>query len=678
MDNTNSPPGRRLWIDSLISPNLGWRLRAFFAPVLLFVLPMSLLRLYLYIKYNQLFIADPASVIQAFFSGIRFDLSTSFTMALPFILPAALPWAPAARRIIVPLLWALLLWQIGLLGYQFVDVHFYADTQRRLSYDILYAWQSVGVVTKMGFSGFLADTLAMLVALALYALAYRRWVMAPVRRRMEQDLPRINPMAALFSGWQREVGGFVLLALVTVIFIRGGFQLKPLGVSHAFLSANEAMGNLSLNGVFTTFQALYDFSRTGGGVAANVDLTPKERADTLKTIIGPDEELLNQNYPLYRRFAHPDSRAKGMNVVLIIMESWTAKYLAAYGGKTSGGPFFDKLADESLLLDNCFANAQRTFEGTLAVMGSFPTWNPIIAGGGGLSFQTRLKPIGSVFAAMDYDTLFIHGGEADSMGFHKLIRRLGFSRHISLDDFPRSRKTYDGIWGVYDEAMFERANLEYSRMKQPFFSVIMSLSSHLPFRLPSGDFDKYSRFPSPKSDFLNSMGYSDYALSRFFELAKKSDYYDNTLFVITADHTARYFANHNMRESYQIPCLFHAPRVGLTGRLDTLASQFDLIPTILDLVGSTEPYTAWGKSIFGLGPRAAILPRDSQSRVYVSGGYMLLADMRKVYGLYSMATGAPVKQDEEGARIAEKLHWWMRAHIGISEEMIMGNRITPP
>ncbi|MDH5508735.1 MAG: sulfatase-like hydrolase/transferase [Nitrospinota bacterium] len=662
----------------MIGARSRWRLRAYFAPILMFAGALSLLRGYLYLKYVQLFIAEPSAVALAFLSGVRFDISIGFIISLPFILLAALPRTPAAGRLMAPLLYVLLFWQVGLLGYQFIDVHFYADTQRRLSYDILYAWQSVGVVTKMGFTGFMLDTLAMITALVAYIAAYRRWVIIPVRKAMAQATAEAPVDGATAAGWLTETGSFLLVALVTVIAVRGGVQFKPLGVSHAFMSANEAMGNLSLNGVFTTYQALYDFSREGGGVAANVTLTDREKSETLQVIVGTDEAPVDLEYPLYRRFAAPDGRARGMNVVLIIMESWTAKYLGAYGGAVSGGPFFDKLAEESLLLNNCFANAQRTFEGFLAVMGSFPTWNPIIAGAGGLSFQTRLHPVGSVFAAMDYETLFIHGGEADSMGFHKLVRRLGFSRHISLDDFQRTDKTYDGIWGIYDEAVFERANQEYSQMKEPFFSVIMSLSSHLPFRLPSGEFDKYRQFPSPKSDFLNSMGYSDYALSRFFELAKKSDYYHNTLFVITADHTARYFSNHNMRESYQIPCLFHAPRLGLSGRKETLASQFDLIPTILDLIGSTEPYTAWGKSVFGKGPRATTLPRDSRSRVFVSGGYMLLADMERVYGLYDMATGAEVERKNDVGRVGEKLHWWMRAYIGMSERMIMDNKVAPP
>ncbi|MDH5638646.1 MAG: LTA synthase family protein [Nitrospinota bacterium] len=666
-------------VGSLIGARSRWRLRAYFGPILMFAAALSLLRAYLYLKYGQLFIAEPSAVALAFLSGVRFDISIGFIMSLPFILLAALPRAPAAGKLMAPLLYVLLFWQVGLLVYQFIDVHFYADTQRRLSYDILYAWQSVGVVTKMGFSGFMADTLAMIVALFVYTVAFRRWVITPVRKVMaEATRGEATGPDNIRAGWLTEIGAFLAVALVTVIAVRGGFQFKPLGVSHAFMSANEAMGNLSLNGVFTTYQALYDFSREGGGVAANVSLTDKEKSDTLQIIVGTDEAPVDQEYPLFRRFSEPDGRARGMNVVLVIMESWTAKYLGAYGGSVSGGPFFDKLAQESLLLTNCFANAQRTFEGFLAVVGSFPTWNPIIAGGGGLSFQTRLQPIGSVFSAMDYDTLFIHGGEADSMGFHKLVRRLGFSRHISLDDFQRTEQTYDGIWGMYDEAVFERANQEYSHMKEPFFSVIMSLSSHLPFRLPSGEFNKYSQFPSPKSDFLNSMGYSDYALSRFFELAKKSDYYDNTLFVITADHTARYFSNHNMRESYQIPCLFHAPKLGLSGRKDTLASQFDLIPTILDLIGSTEPYTAWGKSIFGKGPRATTLPRDSRSRVFVSGGYMLLADMERVYGLYDMATGAAMEPGDNANGVGEKLHWWMRAYIGMSERMIMDNKVAPP
>ncbi|MDH4184398.1 MAG: sulfatase-like hydrolase/transferase [Nitrospinota bacterium] len=653
------------------SGHLGLAARAYFAPVLLFAAALGLMRVYLYLRYGQLFIAEPSAVAMAFLSGARFDLSASFTISLLFILPAALPWAPGARSITTPLLYVLLAWQVFLLGYEFADVHFYADTQRRLSYDIIYAWQSLDVVMKMGVTGFLPETVAMLAALAAYGLMFRKIVILPAGAM-------VATAASGQAGWAKRAGGFAVIALVTVVSVRGGLQFKPLGVSHAFMSANEAMGNLSLNGVFTTYQSLYDFYRTGGAVATTQRPSPAEEKDALSAITSPEEEVIDPNYPIYRRFNNGPGRAAGMNVVMIIMESWTGKYLKSLGGEISGGPFFDSLAAESLLMTNCFANAQRTFEGAMAVMGSFPTWNPIIIGHSGLTYQTRMRPVGSALASMGYETIFIHGGEADSMGFHKLIRRLGFHRHLSLDDFDRNGKDYDGIWGIYDEAVFARANAEFEKIQKPFFSVIMSLSSHLPFRLPSASFDKFGQYPAPMSDFLNSMGYSDYALSKFFETAKKSAYYQNTLFVITGDHTARYFSNHTMRESYLVPCLFHSPKLGLTGTMGAQASQLDLIPSIMDLMGAPAPYTAWGKSVFATGPRATALPRDSQSRVFVADGYMLLADMNKPMALYDMATGARLEPSPQTHLVEQRLHQKMKAYIGTGEWMIMENRVSPP
>ena len=652
------------YMKSMFTP---WRMRAYFGPVLLFAAALSAMRLYLYLRHGTLFIAEPYPVAWAFAHGVRFDVSTAFTMSLPFILPAIL----GARRLASYSLYALLGWQAALLGYQFADVHFYADTQRRLSYDLLYAWQSLDVVMKMGIAGFWKEILVFLAALAGYGTLFIRLAVPGERDfALEQASRRPGLAARAFS--------FALIAAATVIFVRGGFQFKPLGVAHAFESANEAMGNLSLNGVFCTYQSLYDFYHTGGSLAAGPRLSPQEEAAALEMITGPGAVAPDPKYPLFRPHAFGPGRGKGMNVVMIIMESWTGKFLKSLGGEVSGGPFFDQLAQESLLLDNCFANAQRTFEGVLAVTGSFPTWNPMITGSGGLSFQTRLRPIGSVFEAMGYRTLFIHAGEADSMGFSKLVRRLGFTRHISMNDFAKTPQNYDGIWGIYDEPAFQRANEEFGRMEEPFFSVVLSLSSHLPFRLPSAEFARYNQYPEPMSDFLNSMGYSDHALSRFFELAKKSKYYENTLFVVTADHTARYFSSHTMRESYLIPCLFHSPKLGLAGRLDVQASQYDLIPTILDIIGAQEPFTAWGRSVFAPGPRAAALPRDSRSRVFVSDGRMLAATDDKVFGMYGMATGERVTLEGDEKALAEELHKKMKLYIGASERIIMENRVSPP
>ncbi len=580
--------------------------------------------------------------------------------------------ALSPKRLAKPFLYALAVWHVFLLGYNFVDIHFYADTQRHMTYDIMYAWQSLDVVLKMGLESLLAPTIGMALGLAGYGYVFH----SIIRRELSRP-ERENPHLKSVTQIGKEACLVLLFIAITIVSIRGGFQLKPLGVRHAFTSDNEALGNLSLNGIYTSFQALYERLQSKERLDRMSDEDIAALTPAAAEIVSPDAEVIDPDYPLYRRYPKPGESRKKMNVVLFIMESWTAKFTKSLGGGISAAPYFDDLTKEGLLLDSCFANGQRTFEGVLASVGSFPTWNYMIIGKSGLTYQTRLQPAAALFKKLGYETLFIHGGKKGSMGLNKLLRRMGVDRHFSADDFKQNNMTTDHIWGIYDEYVFKRANKEFSKIDKPFFAVVLSLSSHLPFKLPSKRFEKFTDVESPMKEFLNSFGYSDYALHTFFEAAKKSDYYENTLFVITGDHVAGYFTKDSLYDAYRVPCLFINSKLGLSGVYGKTASQYDLLPTVIDLLDIQLPFTAWGKSILQGGDRTTILPRGDM-QVYVKNNHMLLAGRKKIYGLYDYLANPAENLGEGGAIDARALHKSMLDYIDLSEQLILKNRVTPP
>jgi phosphoglycerol transferase MdoB-like AlkP superfamily enzyme len=303
----------------------------------------------------------------------------------------------------------------------------------------------------------------------------------------------------------------------------------------------------------------------------------------------------------------------------------------------------------------------------------------MVLGQGGLWYQTRLEPVGRVFRESGYQTLFVHGARRGSMGFDGLMRRLGVERHVSREDFEITPTTDDGVWGIYDEPAFLRADAEMRSLQEPFYTVVFSLSSHTPYLLPSRTFERFAP-DVPFHEFRNSMAYTDWALSRFFEAARSAPYFDHTLFVILGDHTEGPSTSANLYEAYRIPCLLYAPGLINPGRFDGVTSHLDVFPTVVDAVGLTTPFTSWGKSIFAPGPRWAVLPRGDMF-VVAEEPYLLLTRIDAPVALYDYRVnpGVNVLERDSGTRgAAERMGDELRAYLRFSYEVILENRVRPP
>jgi hypothetical protein len=481
------------------------------------------------------------------------------------------------------------------------------------------------------------------------------------------------------------VEALVLLILIPleIVFIRGGLQAKPMGVRSAYLNESVELGGLTLNGLYTSLFSLAErfdgrdpvtqLTRLASGDAA------ADRQAVLERIVASPPEIAEPEYPLLRRFQDAPEGPRRWNVVVLILESWSAKFVGALGAEPDATPFFSRLSREGLLLTNCFANAQRSIEGLSAILGSVPVWQGMVLGQGGLLYQTRLEPVGSVFRANGYQTLFVHGARRGSMGFDGLMKRIGIERHVSREDFEITEGTDDGVWGIYDEPAFLRADAEMRRLQEPFYTVVFSLSSHTPYLLPSKTFERFGP-DVPFHDFRNSMGYTDWALSRFFETARSGPYFDHTLFVIVGDHTEGPSTGQNLYEAYRVPCLLYGPGLIKPGRFDGVTSHLDVFPTLVHAVGVPTPFTSWGKSVFAPGPRLAVLPRGDMF-VVAEGRYLLLTRMDAPVALYDYRVDPSanvLERDKATRAAAERMGRQLRAYLRFSYELILENRVRPP
>ena len=310
--------------------------------------------------------------------------------------------------------------------------------------------------------------------------------------------------------------------------------------------------------------------------------------------------------------------ARAPNVILISMESMGAEFFGSYGNPKGLTPYLDRLAEQSLWFSNVFATGNRTVRGLEALTLALPP-TP------GQSIVRRPKneglfTLGSVLEDNDYEVYYAYGGYGY---FDNMNAFFGANDYHIIDrsDIPRDRIHFANAWGVADEILFDHMLRVLDKdhrkhgEKTPFFAHIMTVSNHRPYTYPAGSVD----IP-PGTGRDGAVKYSDFAVGRFLENARSRPWFENTIFVITADHGAN--ARGTMEipiDKYRIPVFFYAPGRIVPQKIDRLMSQIDIAPTILGFTGLGYYSKFFGRDIL----RA---PRESD-RAFVAN-YQTLGYMR--------------------------------------------------
>jgi phosphoglycerol transferase MdoB-like AlkP superfamily enzyme len=204
------------------------------------------------------------------------------------------------------------------------------------------------------------------------------------------------------------------------------------------------------------------------------------------------------------------------------------------------------------------------------------------------------------------------------MNFESFAGQAGIETFYDRDDYPYPNEHYDGTWGISDHYMLNHSVELLSEYQKPFLTGIFTLSSHHPYTIPE---TYQNRFPKGTLPIHESLGYADESVKQFFENASKTDWYENTLFVITADHTS--LSEHSRFQSklgsLSIPViLFHPNDTLLLGRKSEVTQQIDIMPTILDLLGYGKPFFAFGKSAFDtIAPDLAVAFKQDQHQLFL-------------------------------------------------------------
>jgi phosphoglycerol transferase MdoB-like AlkP superfamily enzyme len=212
--------------------------------------------------------------------------------------------------------------------------------------------------------------------------------------------------------------------------------------------------------------------------------------------------------------------------------------------------------------------------------------------------NNKYNSLATVLRENGYETSFYHGAANGSMGFEQFVRKNGFDIYKGMSQYPYE-DGFDGNWGIEDEKFLQFYAQDLDSMQQPFMSGLFTISSHHPYTIPDRYCDTFPEGPIP---MLRAVAYTDHSLRMFFKEAKKHDWYENTLFVLTADHTGKPYTKEysNVLQNYRIPLVFYSPDDSeLKGKKTKIAQQIDIFPSVIDYLGIDDQIVAQGQfSIF--------------------------------------------------------------------------------
>lgn len=382
---------------------------------------------------------------------------------------------------------------------------------------------------------------------------------------------------------------------------------------------NAFVNELAGNGIYEFFSAYrnneldYDrFYRTLPTATAFADLRR-----LLKT---PEARFLGEDpHDISRAIENPGPEKK-LNVVLISVESLSGELISAFGNTKGITPNLDALVAQSLFFTNLYASGTRTVRGLEALSLSVPP-TP------GQSIVKRpnnenLFSLGSVFDSKGYDSTFVYGGYGYFDNMNYFFSHNGY-RIADRSDIPRDQVHHSNIWGVADEDLYTLALREADRSAaegKPFFQHVMTTSNHPPFTYPAGRID----LPSGKAGRAGAVKYTDWAIGDFLARAAKKPWFDNTVFVITADHCASSWGRSALpMNRYHIPLWIYSPKHIAPGKVDRLMSQIDIPPTLLGQLDFSYTSRFYGYDLMKLEPgRERVLLGNYQKAGYLRDGIL--------------------------------------------------------
>ena len=590
--------------------------------ILIILLLFSVSRAGFYVFNNKMFPGLTAGEFLTIMrGGLLFDISATVYINMVFILFQLVPFDfRYGRKYQKSLAWLFFITNGVAFAANTADFVYYRFVFKRATSDIFGTFEGEPNILKMILRFLIDYWPATLFCIALWV------VMVWLYRRLEPVKPQPSNRTVY------TIVNILMIPLAAGLMIGGARgslneSTRPISNSNAARYVKDPKNvAIVLNTPFSIF-------RTSG----KKPLEKKNffNEDELKVLFDP------------HHIPSGDKPVKSENVVVIILESFGREYIGALNrdldsGKYSGyTPFIDSLINVSLTFDVSLANGKKSIDAMPSILASIPSLETPYA----ISHYSnnQIEGLASHLKKKGYYTTFFHGALSGSMGFDSFARMSGFEDYVSYEDYPYSGDT-DGMWGIWDEPFFGYFAEKMKEFPQPFLASVFSLSSHHPFIVPEKYRNKFKKGPVPIAEVV---GYTDFALGEFFRKISSEPFFENTLFVITADHTNESIHKEfqNSFGLYSVPVILYKPGSDLKGIKNRIAQQIDIMPTVLHYLNYDEDFIAFGNDLFdGSYEPFAFNTNGSTYHLYMRDHILIMIDYKPV-GLYNYKTDKFLETD---------------------------------
>ena len=569
-------------------------------------------------------------LIEMLGGGLVFDTSAILVTNIPYIVLMLLPWHRKENNTYQQVCkWVFIVINGLAHAINLCDSVYFRYTMRRTTTTVFSEFSNEGNLGSI----FLTETLHHWYLVIAFVLLI--WGMWKLYVKTGLEWKRLRP-------WSYALTVFLSLAAFApfvVAGIRGGFTtaVRPITISNANQYANRPIeAALVLNTPFSIYRTI------GKAVFTVPDYYQNEQE--MEAIFSPvhnlSDSILSRN--------SGDSLFSRKNVVILIVESFGREYIGALNKTLENGqyrgytPHVDSLIAKSITFSHSYCNGRKSIDGMPSILSSIPMFvEPFFLTPASMN---HVSGIASILAAEGYQTAFFHGAQRGSMGFQAFSRATGFQDYYGREDYDADTRfggdeDFDGMWAIWDEPFLQYYATKMSEMKEPFMTAVFTASSHHPYAIP----EKYkSRYPEEGIVIHKCIRYTDMAIGKFFEKASREPWFNNTIFVLTSDHTN--LSDHAFYETdlggFCSPIIIYEP--GHTDRnpmiLDKIAQQIDILPTVLGMLHYQKPFFAFGIDVLNT-PAEDTWAVNYLNGIYqyVKYGHVLQFDGQQTKAVYALS-----------------------------------------
>ncbi|QZT36809.1 sulfatase-like hydrolase/transferase [Halosquirtibacter xylanolyticus] len=541
--------------------------------------------------------------INIFAIGIRYDISILFLVNIPFVISLLLPLEKLHKKGSYMLRLLLFVLTNGFVVIaNLVDIFYFPFTLKRITISIFPYLKTQANMSSLGIEFLITYWYAfVLLTLLIFSLIK---LLGHALSKMEDEIERPK------GNWGIPL---IILTLVWVIGIKSTLNIFGKGieiVSSVEKIKNPIASSVALNSAFTLI-------KSASTPYIHINNIPIDKTTTPAPSLSKSLKKENQK-----------------NVVIIILESFTAEASKLLNPEICGNgytPFLDSLMQNSFYYTKASANGRKSMDAVPSIFLSIPgTQTPYI-----LSKENKTKlSLPSCLAQLGYNTSFFHGSHNTTMGFKTFCQKNGIKHYYGLDEYPY-QGDFDGTWGIWDEPYLQYVTDKLDVSPKPFFSSVFTLSSHNPFVVPT----KYKgRFPKGDHGIEETIGYADHALRHFFTHIKDKEWYNNTLFIITADHAIMPWSNKyaTNEKAFHIPLIFFDPGASLKGKSDDRAQQIDIFPTTMSYLNHPLKVQLPGQDLFRDNKKKFTVSIINESFQFIMGDILYHYLDNECIGIYNI------------------------------------------